>query len=192
MRIIGLIGEKGSGKGLFTAMLKNILGIGYDKKVERVSSSDILFETLNKWGVETSRVNLQKLAEAMDRVYGAGTLSRAVMDKISRSDADIVVFDSVRWQTDFDAVKSLGPDSILLYITAPAELRYERRRGSSEKAGESEIAWDEFLAQEDALTERDIPRLGAQADFTILNYSSELCNFEDQILRFCKTFQLQS
>ncbi len=182
MIVIGLIGEKGSGKGTFTDILREVLP---DKRIVKVGSSELLFETLNLWGIQTTRENLINLAEAMDSKFGKGTLSRAISNRISHVDADIVIFDSVRWDTDVDVIRQF-PDGLLVYITADSRTRHERTVNRGEKVGEAEATFEEFRKQEQASTEIDIPRLGSMADYGIVNHSSDKEIFKNAVRIFCR------
>ncbi len=185
MVVLGLIGEKGSGKGTFTDILKEIWA---DKKIEVVSSSGILSETLKLWGIPNSRGNLQRLAVTMDDVYGNGTLTGAVVNRIKQSSADVVVFDNIRWPSDLGEVRRF-PGYCVVYITAPRELRYNRMLARNEKVGEAEMTWEQFLAQEKAETEKYIAGLGEQADAAFVNVFSDRASFKNQIRGFCKNWE---
>ena len=87
--VIGIVGEKGSGKGTFTKFLNDFL----PGKVSIVKSSDILGETLELWDIPKTRSNLQQLAIIMDDTYGVGTLTHAVEERISKSKNTIVAYE---------------------------------------------------------------------------------------------------
>src|SRR4051812_31081631 len=109
--VIGIVGEKGSGKETFATFLKEIIP---DKVIFHARSSDILAETLQIWDLVSTRHNLQQLAIVLDQGFGKGTLTHAVAKRIKDSNADIVVFDGVRWFSDAEMIRSF-PENILVY-----------------------------------------------------------------------------
>lgn len=163
--IIGLVGEKGSGKETFGDLLQ---AIAPQKKIIRIRSSDILSETLTLWDIPKTRENLQDLAIYMDQGFGKGTLSQAVFKRIEKSEADIVIFDGVRWDTDVDLIRKF-PKNFLIYVTADLEVRFERIKARKEKAFEEGTTLKQFMHEEKKLTELQIPKIGKTADFKIEN-----------------------
>lgn len=166
--VIGVIGEKGSGKGTFVHILQALSS----KSIDYVKSSGFLAETLNMWDIPLSRDNLQQLAIIMKGKYGDKALSHAIEKRINNSQCDIVAYDSVRWQEDADMVRSF-PKSIIVYITAPAERRYKRLLERKEKIGEGEATFEQFMREEQVSTETDIPNIAKQADVRIENVGTK-------------------
>ena len=166
--VIGLVGEKGSGKETFGNLLQGLLP---DKMIVRIRSSDILAETLALWDLPKTRANLQNLAIIMDKQFGDGSVSHAVNLRINQTQADIVLFDGVRWATDVEVIRSF-PKHKLVYITAPLKLRFDRLKLRKEKTYEETTSFAQFLKEEEAKNELDIPKIGSKADFKILNDGS--------------------
>ncbi|GMQ95065.1 MAG: AAA family ATPase [Patescibacteria group bacterium] len=180
--VIGLVGQKRAGKGASIEFLKKMAA---PARVGRIGFSDVLFETLSAWGIEPSRENLQRLVVVMDDTYGAGTLTRAVAQRVGKTDADIIVLDGVRWETDVRMLREF-PNNFLVYITADPHVRFERTRQSAEKAGEAEVTFRQFMKEEEAPNELLIPKIGAEADFHIIN-NRTLDHLEDQVKTFYET-----
>jgi dephospho-CoA kinase len=176
---IGLVGEKGSGKDTFAEILKKVVT---DHSITRSRSSAILAETLDVWNLPKTRHNLQYMAIVMEEGFGRGTLTQALKKRILEVTEDIVVFDAVRWYTDIDLVRSF-PKNLLVYITAPVGVRYERTKARNEKVDEAQATFDQFMKDELVATERDIPNIGAKADVKIEN-SGNLEQFEAAIREF--------
>jgi dephospho-CoA kinase len=63
------------------------------------------------------------------------------------------------------------PNSILLFLDAPARMRYERVVKRGEK-GEENISFDEFLKAEQMGTEKGLPEIKKLADNVIVNDGS--------------------
>jgi dephospho-CoA kinase len=168
---IGLVGEPGSGKGSFVEIMASLiphLSCFSSSVVGHHRSSDILVETLDAWSLPATRENLQKLAIAFDGSFGKGTLSNAVKQRILADSNEIVVFDGIRWLTDVDMLRHL-PNNILVYVTAPAEVRFERMKARKEKSDEGGMSFDQFLREGKADTEIYIPIIGEHADHVVHN-----------------------
>lgn len=194
--VLGIIGEKGSGKGLFVEILKNICnsdhtGLGdahfsdriFSKKsIASIKSSDVLAETLTLWGLPLTRSNLQQLAIIMNGKYGPTTLSDAVKNRINNSDAEIVIYDGIRWPADVEMIRSF-PNNLLLYITSPVETRYERTLARNEKAGEGTATFEQFIAEEQVATETQVVEISKQADQRIENIGTKE-EFEEKVRGF--------
>lgn len=163
--VIGLVGEKGSGKGTFAAFFEDA---AEERRVVSHRFSSLLAKTLDDWSIQRTRANLQTLAVVMDQGFGVGTLSNAVFNVVSKADADIVVLDGVRWDTDMGLIRRF-PKNLLIYITANTRLRYERTLSRGEKADEASVSFEQFLEEEQAANELGIPRIGALSDDIIKN-----------------------
>ncbi len=179
--VIGISGQKGGGKGTFAGLLKTT---AHNKRVEEIRTVDVLFDTLRYWDLPNSRENLQRLVTVMNKAFGEGTLTQAVKRKVENSEADIVILDSIRLDSDVKLLRSFSKN-VLLYITADPKLRYERMKQRNEKAGEGEMSYKQFLKEEQAPTEILIPKIGANADYTIENNGT----FEDYIKEVEKFYQ---
>lgn len=168
--IIGLVGEKGSGKETFGNFL---MEIAKGKTVKRVRFSDLLNYTLKLWDLPQDRENLQHLAVVMDTGFGSGTLTSGIRKQIENLDADIIILDGVRWETDEILVRSF-PRNFMIYITADIDKRYERLKKRDEKKGEAET-FKQFMQSEKAKNELLIPKIGKRANLKIENNGT----FED-------------
>lgn len=179
MQVIGLVGEKGSGKETFCIFLEEF---AKEKKFLHIRFSDILKQTLMLWDLSFTRHNLQILAQVMDKGFGKGALSHAISEQIKGSEADIIILDGVRWNTDLDLLKSF-PKSILIYITADLEKRYKRLLLRGEKSEEKISTLTQFRIEEMAQNELLIPKIGKEAIYKIEN-NGTLEEFKRDVLKF--------
>lgn len=180
--IIGLVGEKGSGKETFGNFLKELLP---KKFIDRIHFSDILIETLDLWDVSKTRGNLQILAQHMEK-FGPGILSRAIKKRVENSKAKIVIIDGIRWESDLKMLRSF-PKNLLVYITADLKIRYQRTKIRHEKAFEDAASFEQFFEEEKAKNEILIPKIGKSADRKIINNGS-LEEFKINVRDFVKNF----
>jgi dephospho-CoA kinase len=181
--VIGLVGEKGSGKETFVKILKKLLP---QKNIFHTRSSDLLAETLKLWDIPKTRYNLQKLAIVMDEGFNPGTVTYAVKQRILREVEGIVIFDGVRWKTDVLMIKEFK-NNFLVYISADLKIRYQRLKAKSDKVSEQGLSYKQFLKEEKEKTELLIPKIGKKADFKITNNGS-LADFKKEIKKFISEF----
>ena len=181
MVVVGLVGEKGGGKGTAVRLIGEALPPG--TRCIGVRFSDILRETLTLWHLPHTRANLQDLSKMMDAQFGSGTLAHAMGHRIASIDADVVVLDGVRWEADRLLIRSFA-NNLLIYITASIRTRYERLRARRENAKEHETSYEQFLEEEQATSEHAIPAIGATADVRINNEGS-VENFAQQLRQCC-------
>ena len=163
--IIGLIGEKGSGKGTVSDYLISHFA------AEHYGTSQILKRTVSDLHLELTRDNFIKLALVLKEGFGASVVIDSLIQDIEeQSKAEIVIADGIRMHDDVEPFKKLyGSNFHLIYVTADMRIRYERTKLRKEKAGEDKMTWPEFIAEEARLTEVAIHEVGRRADFIIEN-----------------------
>lgn len=214
--VIGLVGEKGSGKQTFVNFLRQVVSSivipseqseprdlvtstlsekdsstplrsgRNDIIIRQVRFSDILGQTLLLWDIPNTRENLQKLSIAMKNTFGQEALSRAAEFNIKNETADIIVLDGARRESEIAIVRKQAPN-LLVYITADQNLRYERLKNRSEKVGETGLSRKQFMQEEAVETETKIPELGAKADIKIENNGS-LEEFRQKVEKLCEKY----
>lgn len=182
--IIGLIGEKGSGKGTVSDYLIEKYGaIHY-------GTSKILRRTLEDLHLPVTRDNLVKLALVLKEGYGPSVIIDSLIIDMEKNGSDIIIADGIRMHGDVEPFrKKYGKNFFLVYVTADARKRYERIKMRKEKEGEDKLTFIEFLAEEAKLTEISIHEIGKQADFTLNNDKGkkELINQTEKMLEKIKS-----
>lgn len=174
MKVLGLVGEKGSGKQTFVNFLKEIAP---DLNIRQVRFSDILAQTLVLWDIPVTRTNLQKLSLVMNDGFGTKALADAAKFSIEGDKADVIIFDGIRRKEEFKLTRGT-----VIYITADQKLRYERLKKRSEKVGEVGFTWEQFMEEENSKAESEIPALSKKADFKIENNGTKE-EFKSSILK---------
>ncbi len=167
--VIGLVGEKGSGKQTFVNFVKELFP---SSSIRQVRFSDILAQTLMLWDIPQTRPNLQKLAIIMNDAFGATALASAAKFSMEDDPSDIIILDGIRRASELRLVKEMT-NSIVIYITAEQELRYKRLKLRSEKVGEVGLSFEQFLKEEQSKAESEIPEISKKADVTLENNSSK-------------------
>ncbi|MFC2161335.1 AAA family ATPase [Acidobacteriota bacterium] len=165
MKIIGLTGTNGSGKGEAAQYF-------IDKGYAFFSLSNVIRESLKKDGLEPTRDNLIRKGNDLRFLGGADFLAQEVMKKIEGEGKAVI--DSIRNPEEVRFLKS-NKNFILLAIDADVKLRYERvkMRGRDESAA----SLLEFIKKEDEEktsnpTQQQLHTCFNMADFTVLNEGS--------------------
>jgi len=151
-----------------------------------LTSSNILRRTLDSLYLDSTRDNLINLYLILKKGFGDDVLMKAMLREVEKEDTDLVIVDGFRMPCDPDVFHEAYGDSFyLIYITADQKIRYERSVKRGEKVGESDAAFEEFIAKEKMETEKHIGKVGKTADFKIKNngYEKEL---EEKILQVMK------
>lgn len=163
--IIGLVGEKGSGKGTVSDYLIQHYG------AEHFGTSKILKRTVSDLHLPLTRDNFIKLALVLKEGFGSSVVIDSLIQDIeSKSQSNLVIADGIRMHDDVRPFQAkYGANFQLIYVTANMKLRYERTKLRKEKDGEDKMTWQGFIAEEARLTEVAIHEVGLQADYTINN-----------------------
>lgn len=163
MRLIGLTGTNGSGKGEAARFFQ-------ENGFEYFSLSDVIREELKKEGRPLTRNNLIQKGNLMRENFGPDVLACRVMSHV-RSDSVIY---SIRNLREAEYLRC-RPGFILLAFDAPAEIRFDRvkKRGRQESASTLE----EFIRKErEEMTENEtgqqLALCIASADYRIINNGS--------------------
>jgi dephospho-CoA kinase len=178
--IIGLIGEKGSGKGTVSDHLIEKYGaIHY-------GTSKILRRTLEDIHVRVTRENLTKLALVLKEGYGPSVIIDSLIQDMEKNGSDIIIADGIRMHGDVEPFKKkYGRNFYLVYVTADLKIRYERTKERHEKDGEDKATFKQFLEEEGKLTGVSIHEIGKQANFKLNNNGTaqELKKQVDKMLK---------
>ncbi|MEI7425641.1 MAG: AAA family ATPase [Candidatus Moraniibacteriota bacterium] len=162
--VIGLIGEKGAGKGTVSDYLLEKYGAVH------FGTSKILRRTLEDLHLPVTRDNLIKLALVLKEGYGPSVIIDSLIWDIEKNDADLVMADGIRMHGDVEPFqKKYRENFYLVYVTADLRLRYERTKMRKEKEGEDEATLEQFMEEEGRLTELSIHEIGRHAEFKLNN-----------------------
>ena len=95
-KIIGLIGEMGSGKDTFSEYLKEI-----NENVFVLRFSDALTEVLKIFFSEVKREDQQWLSSGLRERFGQDILIKALIKKIEKIENGFIILNGVRRPDDF-------------------------------------------------------------------------------------------
>lgn len=160
--ILGFVGMPGAGKGTATKYIKEKYGASMFR------FSTVLSDILKRLSLPISRENLITLSETLRHGFGEDILAHVVESDALSDAADIVVIDGVRRINDLSGLEPLSQFK-LVAIDAPPEIRYRRLMNRGERAGEKDMTWEQFLAEERAPTEVTIPPVMERAVYRMDN-----------------------
>ena len=164
MKIIGVIGQNGTGKDEVLKYLR----AEYD--VPFLSTGDMVREIAAKEGKESTRENLQEISERYFREFGRGCFVKLAAEKIKRNGWTVGGISGIRSADDVKVLKdAIDGDFILVnvYVSNP-KVRFERMLARHE--GRDPHTYEQFLRNDKAEEEIfHIQSAGQSADFTISN-----------------------
>lgn len=163
-KIIGLVGETGSGKDAFCQHIEATF-----RPVFCFRFSNPLSEVLGIFFDEIKKEDQQWLGENLRKRFGNNILGEAVAKKVKNIEEGIIILNGIRAFEEFEMIKKIGGE--IIYITADSETRWQRVQKRGEKKDDS-LSYKKFLELEEAKTELLIPKIAQKADFKIENNGS--------------------
>ena len=159
--IIGLVGETGSGKDTVAHYLKR----RYEVRLLRFSQP--LKKALKLFFDKPSKADQSWLYQVFKKRFGEDILHRGIRRFVNQN-VGIMCINGVRMPKDAELVKSFE-DNYMVYVTADQKMRWERTLSRGEKEDDNQSLEDFQKFEATAETEKAIPEIGKQADFTIKN-----------------------
>jgi dephospho-CoA kinase len=160
--IIGLVGPMASGK----EVTKKYIEEKYNAKSCKFST--ILRDVLDRLFVDKSRENLSAISMSLLDTFGQDLLAKVIARDSLAHEADVVVIDGVRRDSDIVYLMNL-PNFYLVAIDAKLETRYKRMVLRNENVGDSQKTLEQFEAEHQLGTETQIPGVMKEAKFSIDN-----------------------
>ncbi len=171
--LIGLIGQKLTGKDTIARYLESKYG------VVSFAAGHILNDILHILAQDVSRENEVRLAVALRGAFGETVLNTAILHRLAEHGDKVGLINGIRRPAEVTEAKAAG--ARIVYVTASAELRYERYMQRREKKDDGTLSFAEFVAQDQqSPTEKDIPALAQEAEYTITN-SGDLSELYAQV-----------
>ena len=175
--IIGLVGQIACGKGA----VKKYLAKKYNAKDCKYSTP--LRDVINRLTISESRENLQKLSTTLRESFGQDLLAKVIASDASKLDSEIVVIDGIRRMEDMKYLKEL-PNFYLIQVEVDAKIRYERMIARNENVGDKDKTFEQFIADQNNETEKEIPKVMDFAKISIDNNGTleELYENTDKVI----------
>lgn len=160
--IIGITGEKGSGKGTAAHYIMEKYG------AQAFRFSKILDDVLARLYLLNARENQIKLALSFRANFGDDILARVLLQDATKSDHELMVIEGIRYWDELNILKQ-HPFFYLISITATPEVRHERCKNRGEKAGEKDQTFEQFMEEEKKPTELMIRDIAKTSNFKLDN-----------------------
>jgi dephospho-CoA kinase len=160
--VIGLVGETGSGKDTIWEYAHTHHG------VKHLRFSDALKKTLGLFFEHPSKEDQMWLFTVLQERFGDDILHKSIKKYIDESHSRMFCINGVRMPADEEFVRSF-PKHVMVYVTAPQKLRWERTVHRGEKSDDGQ-PFEEFQKFEaTAPTEKHVPEIGARSEYKIEN-----------------------
>lgn len=163
MRVIGLSGPKLAGKGTIAKYLIE------NKGAVAFSMSGVLSDIAKRMYLENTRANLIAIATGLRSQFGQTILAQVLAHDIESSGKELVVIDGIRLNGEVDIFSQI-PGFELWYVDAPIEERFRRAQSRGEKVEEKTMTFEQFVAEESAVTEKEIQSLRERAMHVLGNH----------------------
>ncbi len=176
-KIIGLVGETGSGKDTFCEIAKSNF-----PSASTLRFSEALTTILGLFFDEIKKEDQQRLANTLRDVLGEDVLMRAVEKKIRESENEIIIVNGIRVKEEFDFIKKTG--GTVVYITVDSKTRWERVKKRGDRK-DDDASYEKFLEIDSGRTEKQIKEIGRSADIIIDNKGSWK-ELEEKVVKLIK------
>lgn len=138
MKIIGLVGLPGSGKGEASRIARQ-------QGLAVLVMGDVIRQEAARQGLEATDVNLGRVGCALREAEGPEAVARRILQKARASGEETVVVDGLRSREEADYFATQAEEFHLVEICAPAEerLRWLQARGRPDDPGSGLCGADE-------------------------------------------------
>ena len=167
MKIIGAVGQNGSGKDEVLKYLKSTYNVPF------LSTGDVVRSIAAKEGVEPTRENLGKISARYFDEKGKGCFVKMLADKLKQSGWPVAGITGIRSLDDVTILKNIfGNDFILfrVFVNDP-QVRFARMVRRAE--GRDPVSFEQFSQQEEY--EENLFKISEaenQADYSLSNDTS--------------------
>jgi len=164
MKVIGAVGENGSGKDEVLKYLKARYGVSF------FSTGDMVREIAAQEGAEPTRDNLRAISERYFREWGEGCFVRLLAERIQHDAGSVVGISGIRSLQDVQILREVfGVSFVLINVSvSDPRQRYERMAKRAEERDPQQ--YEQFLMQDEAEEALfHITEAGGQADYAINN-----------------------
>jgi len=158
---------------VFTGLLASGKGVAAKYFVEKHQANSFRFSTilrdlLKRLYLSDSRTNMQLLSQVLRENFSQDILSKTIAQDAHAAKSLLVVIEGARRLTDIEHLKKL-PGFVLVAIEVDGKIRYERLVKRNENPGDADKTFEQFVQDEKAEAESEIPVLMAQASVKVDN-----------------------
>ncbi len=164
MKVIGVVGDIGSGKDELLKHLRDKYGVPY------ISTGDIVRQIAEEEGLEGTRENLEAISKRCFKEMGRGCFVRMAAQQIIQKGWKVAGISGIRSPKDVAVMKEMFGDDFILVrvdINNPA-VRFQRVRLRGEQR--DPLTYEAFLMQDrNEEKEFEISKAEALADYSLDN-----------------------
>lgn len=140
MKVIGIVGMPGSGKGEFSS-------VSMDMRIPVVVMGDVIRSEVKKAGLPPVDSSMGIVAKGLREKYGMAAIAHVCIPVIESKGSDAVLIDGIRGDAEVREFARHFDDFTLIAIDSPLEVRFGRLRVRARSDDLSEIA--ELSARDD-------------------------------------------
>jgi dephospho-CoA kinase len=119
MKVIGIVGMPGSGKGEFSRIARSLA-------IPVIVMGDVIREEAFRQGLPGTDANLGEIASRLRKDRGMAAIAGLTLPAIEKEDAPLVVVDGIRGDAEVGFFREKFPGFILIGIDAPFAARLAR------------------------------------------------------------------
>lgn len=119
MKVIGIVGMPGSGKGEFSLQAS-------ETGIPVVVMGDVIRDEVKKAGLPPVDESMGIVARSLREKYGMAAIAKVCIPVIDRLDSDLVLIDGIRGDAEVKEFASYYPDFTLIAIESSPETRLSR------------------------------------------------------------------
>jgi len=156
---LGIIAQISAGKDTLAQMVGELI---VPKTIQIINFSDWIGEELIKRGRIKTQGNYQLTSRELRQEYGEACLGYEVQKRALHSFADLPILTGIRRAEDITPLRDLPGDLHLLYLTAPAEKRWQWQIARRTRPGEAGKTFEQFMREDADECEVHIRQIGEQ------------------------------
>ncbi|MFA5126942.1 MAG: AAA family ATPase [Patescibacteria group bacterium] len=130
--------------------------------------STMLRDVLTRLYLPDSRENMQTLSRILRENFSQDIMSKVIANDAATTNTDLIVIDGARRLTDVEHLQKL-PGFTLVAIEVDVKIRHQRLVARNENPGDADKTFEQFLQDEKAEPEVEIPFLMSRASIKIDN-----------------------
>lgn len=139
MRIIGITGTLGAGKGTIVEYLVSRYGF------KHYSVRDFLTEEIVRRGLPVNRDSMRLVGDEFRAQHHPGWVIEQLYDRAVKNNTDAVI-ESIRAIGEVEFLSSVSEDFLLLAVDAEPQLRYDR--AFARKSATDDVTFEQFMEKE--------------------------------------------
>lgn len=176
MKVIGIVGMPGSGKGTFSS-------VAADLGIPVVVMGDVIRSEVAKAGLAPTDENMGMISRNLRSQYGMAAIAHVCVGLINEKSDPVVLIDGIRGDAEIREFMNQYPGFILVSVEAPLETRFSRLSERGRSDGLKNIS--ELVSRDERECSFGLDRAIQMATVS-MNNNGDLEDFRAEVLRFLK------